>query len=1043
MKFHFKLLLLTIVILIVIQPIILLNTSADLIIKSDNDSDHLYTNLNGKWYFFNERLLTPEKVQQEIKNSTVKTVSIPDSFKHQNGKVNSYGTYALKVKIPEKFIGETLAIYVPFEYSAFKLFVDNEEVASKGHVSQSAVNHKSELSPKITYFNTDSNEILITMQISSFKHIRGGFENPIYFGDSTMVNKKFISKITFFIFINGSIFIFGLFMILLSIYRRKKNLFLIFGLFVTIISIRALFTSPFYYTLIFDIPWIWGTRIEYILTVVSSMLYVIIFWKFHEKEFNKKIAYGLIALHLIVVALTLFTQPIFFQKLFFIVFTLAIPFFMYMLFIIIKNVQNKKSYAKLHLFGLLIIFLAFLNDFAIGQNWYNSINLILPAVAIYVFIQIVLMSREFARSIHKTELQNQQLLSLNKYNEKLTKKLKNEIKRKDDFLANTSHELRTPLHAIINITQSILTKNRNIDAKIKKELELQLTIGRHMTRTLEDILDITRLKENLITLKRQPTNIKGLVSGVVDTLKYIIGNKKIQIVVDIPDDFPYLFVDKNRVAQILYNIINNSIKFTDSGSITIKGIVKNKMAVLEIIDTGIGINEESLNLIFQPYYQEDSNQIAKASGLGLGLNICKQLVEMHGGHICASSEIGKGTTISFTLPIATEEMSLHGETEKIEEEKISTVDFIDAPQELHSVISDIITKTIPKNYKPKILAVDDNPINLRVLRRILPENQYDIHTVTSGQEVLDELEKSEWDLIISDVMMPKMSGYDLTRIIREKYSRSELPILLLTARTTINDIYTGFFVGANDYVTKPVDAVELNVRVLALTDLKSSIKEKLSLEAAWLQAQIRPHFLLNTLNSIISLSHFDIERMNLLLDRFADYLKRSFYLKNLDKVVPLRYELELIKSFLYIQKERFGDRINVIWDIDDVNFDQLMIPPLTIQTLVENSLNHGILKRIEGGTITIRIKKYDCCTEFCIIDDGVGMNEEQIEKLYKIDEASKEGIGLINTNQRLKQIYGTQLNIVSKAGEGTIISFKISNQKAEYYSKNYEAEVNI
>ena len=175
--------------------------------------------------------------------------------------------------------------------------------------------------------------------------------------------------------------------------------------------------------------------------------------------------------------------------------------------------------------------------------------------------------------------------------------------------------------------------------------------------------------------------------------------------------------------------------------------------------------------------------------------------------------------------------------------------------------------------------MDDDPINLQVLSTILPAEQYELETVTSGKAALARLNTKEWDLIITDVMMPHMSGYELTRSIREKYSISELPILLITARSQPEDIYTGFLAGANDYVTKPVDALELNVRVQCLTDLKDSISERLRMEAAWLQAQIQPHFLFNTINTIISLSEIDIDRMAILLDEFGYYLGKVLILK--------------------------------------------------------------------------------------------------------------------------------------------------------------------
>src|SRR5690625_110121 len=161
---------------------------------------------------------------------------------------------------------------------------------------------------------------------------------------------------------------------------------------------------------------------------------------------------------------------------------------------------------------------------------------------------------------------------------------------------------------------------------------------------------------------------------------------------------------------------------------------------------------------------------------------------------------------------------------------------------------DLIREKRTNRIKPRILIVDDDSVNLKVLYNVLSDDIYDIETVTNGEEALALIDTFEWDLVIADVMMSQMSGYLLTQKIRDTYSISELPIILLTARNNIEDIYSGFLAGANDYLIKPVDALELIVRVDALTDLRASIQERLRMEAAWLQVQIRPHFLLNTLN---------------------------------------------------------------------------------------------------------------------------------------------------------------------------------------------------
>ena len=506
-------------------------------LSNQPQSKDFYTDLDGKWDFFEGELLTPNEVKEQIRNGMGRTVLLPSSFETQTGEINLFGTYSTTIKIPEEYVGETLAIHIPFQYSAYTLYVDQTKVAKNGEVGQDAASHTAEMAPRTGYFIAQSDEVLLTMQVSSFDHIRGGFENAIYLGEASVVTQKFNTNMIGTLFINGCIFIIGLFMVLFALYRyrsKQELIFFIFGMFAMLISARALFTVPFYYTLILDMSWLWGTRLEYMLTEATSMFYVILLWKWHEEVFSKKIMYGLVIIHSGLIITTLFTQPVFFQALFFNVFLLAIPTFFYMIYVISKSLRNNNRNAKINLIGMGIIFLAFFNDFAIGQNWYQSVTLMLPAVGIYVLIHVILMSKNFADSIRKTEQQNKQLLALNTSNEELTTELQKEMKQKDDFLANTSHELRNPLHGIINIAQSIL-RNRSdqLDEKTQNDLGLQLTIGRHMSRTLEDLLDITRLKEHRIQLQRERLDIQAVSVAVVDMLKALIENKNIQLEVRI------------------------------------------------------------------------------------------------------------------------------------------------------------------------------------------------------------------------------------------------------------------------------------------------------------------------------------------------------------------------------------------------------------------------------------------------------------------------------------------------------------------------------
>ena len=208
--------------------------------------------------------------------------------------------------------------------------------------------------------------------------------------------------------------------------------------------------------------------------------------------------------------------------------------------------------------------------------------------------------------------------------------------------------------------------------------------------------------------------------------------------------------------------------------------------------------------------------------------------------------------------------------------------------------------------------------------------------------------------------------------------------------------------------------------------LHDIVDERLRIEAAWLQSQIQPHFVFNTLNTIASLAVIDVDKMGQLLEKFSEYLRLSIDFKNAKPLIDINQELSLIKSYLYIQKKRFGERINIIWDLQ-ANL-HISIPPLTIQPLVENAINHGILKRNQGGTITISIKKTDNFFIIMVGDDGVGIEGNELNSILKDlrdDGPNRMGIGLRNINKRLNQIYNKDLSIESKPNKGTKVSFKV------------------
>ncbi|MBU8598680.1 hypothetical protein CHH78_20950 [Shouchella clausii] len=605
---------------------------------------------------------------------------------------------------------------------------------------------------------------------------------------------------------------------------------------------------------------------------------------------------------------------------------------------------------------------------------------------------------------------------------------------RDQFLASMSEEFKNPLHGILNMSQSVLKRERHmLQERSIKELETVLSIGHRLTLRLNDLIDMRSLQEGSLRLQKKAISIQPVVTGVLDMLQYSTEVKRIKMVNQIAKDFPPVIADESRLVQIVYNLLHNAVKYTDEGVISVRAFTENGNAFIVISDTGIGMDEDILKRLFRPYEQASANETMIEGGFGLGLSISKQLVELHGGTLDVSSVVGEGSRFTLSLKLA----ELKNEQDKSVDhtfgQSSSVVPTLEKKplymKEVEAQLATTQTSLSEINHgRPRILMVDDDPANLQVLEGILSPEDYDVTMVTSGKEALAMLDAQEWDLVISDTMMPQMSGYELTRMIRKRFTLIELPVLLLTSRSQTKDIQSGFLAGANDYVTKPVKALELRARIEALTTIKQMVQEQLRLEAAWLQAQIQPHFLFNALNAVAALNETDLDQMHDLLQEFSDFLRAKFQFQNMDELVPLEEELSLVRSYLYIEKVRFEERLEIDWQVED---SDIKVPFLSIQPLVENAIRHGIMKRPHGGKVLIQVANNKTHAVVSVEDDGVGMDDVQQQRILERKAASRSGVGLINTDQRLKRHFGTGLQIDSEKGKGTKVSFHVKHRNRE------------
>ena len=391
-------------------------------------------------------------------------------------------------------------------------------------------------------------------------------------------------------------------------------------------------------------------------------------------------------------------------------------------------------------------------------------------------------------------------------------------KLKDEFLANTSHELRTPLNGIIGIADSMVAGATGpLTPRQSYNLSLLVTSGRRLANLVNDILDFSRLKHKDLDLNLRPVAIGPLVDVVNTLLLPLVGNKDLTLINEIPDDCPPVLADENRLQQVLINLIGNSVKFTDAGEVRIMASPSSRGELeIRILDSGIGIPADKLERIFESFEQVEGDSARKYGGTGIGLAITRQLIELHGGKIWVTSSLGDGSCFYFTLPITKEQpVSDEGEDRltrmSVSEAERRHQDLEDETQPAFEALTEAMAA---RGEQFRILIVDDEQINSQVLANLLSLENYAIHQVSNGIDALEELQKGErFDLILLDIMMPKMSGYEVCRRIREMFPASQLPVVMLTAKNQVSDLVEGFQLGANDYLTKPFSRNELKVRI--------------------------------------------------------------------------------------------------------------------------------------------------------------------------------------------------------------------------------------
>lgn len=602
---------------------------------------------------------------------------------------------------------------------------------------------------------------------------------------------------------------------------------------------------------------------------------------------------------------------------------------LYFVYISIYANYKKKDYAKGILIGISIT--AVLSFISI-LKWLNIISLEPFTIEQFFILSVAfayVLSSQYSRVYKELEKSNEDLLVFDKM--------------KDDFLATTSHELRTPLHGIIGLTESLEEGTLGeVNGAQRESLELIRTSAERLNGLVASILDFSKLRAGKADLLIGEVDIGNAAASVVSLVKSASKDRALEFRTDLTP-LPPVRADRNRVYQVLLNLVGNAVKFTEEGSITVRTSARDGTVRVEVIDTGPGIDAADIERIWNPFVQSEDPNTRKAGGAGLGLAISKYLVELHGGRIWAESEKGKGSRFIFELP-------LEAKAAGIERAPSLPEPALPAPAvsaiEKHTEPPAPVKKT--RHKSPLILAVEDDPVNLKVLEHLCAAAGYRLVTTTNGPAGLRIVETEEVDLVLLDLMLPGMSGYEVCGKIRAMERGRYLPVIMLTARDQASDLLNGFECGANDYITKPFNRNELVMRIESQLAIKSLLDMERSVANGLRKEK-------ESITGLFQRS-LALKESTLQMVEWEHIIREDLDIAHAFQMKLMTYQLDIAGVETHIE-------YHPLLDVGGDLYDLFEVSPGVVRVFLADATGHGITASLN----TVKI-----LSEYAVIKEAIG-----------------------------------------------------------------------
>ena len=733
--------------------------------------------INGKWGFYWSMLVAPE----DSVTQPQQYVNFPSrwtDYKSWERKLPAFGYASYKATLLLPKDGEQLRLAMPETYTAYSLFFNGKLVATNGKVSTSSENFVPHWQYKAVDIPKDTERLVVLLQIANFVHSKGGISKHIVLGKKANIElqRRSAEAIDFILF--GCLLMGGMFFIGLYLLGNRDKATLLFAIYSIIYSYRIVGSNNYVLHTVFpNLDWFLTARLEYMSLFLSIGIFALYTKYLYPRDINKKVVEIVSIICFTFAFATLCIAPIFFTQLinpFLVVTVFCIVYVPYVYILAFLRKRPGSIYTLLSSFALMFAFLLTLLNY-----WQITAEYQLASFFCYMFfffMQSLILSHRVSFALKQA-----------------TKQAEEGLLVKSEFLSTMSHEIRTPLNAVIGMSH-LLLKNDPREDQVE-QLDVMLFSANNLLSIVNDILDYTKIEAGKVTFEHIEMDVASIARNIVTGLQGSATDKGISLNLSVDDALKNkLLGDPTRTTQVITNLVHNAIKFTQKGNVQVGIEVANqneRTATLNIYvkDTGIGISEDKQKIIFERFTQADSSTSRGFGGTGLGLAISKKILELQKSSLKLISEEGKGSTFYFIqiFEKSTKEIKAH--------------DAQVLPNEADKPLTGV-----------HVLLVEDNLMNVLVAQKYLERWGATIDVAHNGLEGLNMVDQKIHRLVLIDLHMPIMDGYEATRNMRAR--GVNIPIIALTANLPNEIAEQVKDAGIDDFVVKPFLPDELYRKVL-------------------------------------------------------------------------------------------------------------------------------------------------------------------------------------------------------------------------------------